>query len=110
MRNSQANSILEQANKTVGNILSSFQINNSILDLNDPWSGILSSFIFAIQSMFYTTMQAILMNLVFGCDDIMNIMFDANWHLIKTQKQVQINKNSSKEYSKHVPHGYTNNN
>ena len=47
-RNSQANSMLERAHQTISNILRTFQVNNSQLELEDPWKGILSAAIFAM--------------------------------------------------------------
>ena len=97
MLNPQANSILERAHQTIGNILRTFQVNNHELEQNDPWSGILSAVIFAMRSTVHTTMQATPMQLVFGRDAIMNLTFDANWQLIKQQKQNLIHKNNANE-------------
>ena len=72
--------------------------------MDDPWSGILSMVIFAMQSTVHTTTQATPMWSVFGHDAIMNLTFNANWHLIKMQKQEAINKNNSKENSKGIQH------
>ena len=44
------------------------------------------------------------MQLVFGRDSIMNLTFDANWHLIKMRKQEAINKINAKENSKCIQH------
>ena len=57
-RNPQANSILERAHQTISNILRTFQVNNSELDLDNPWNRILSAVIFAMQSTVHTTTQA----------------------------------------------------
>ena len=83
-----------------------FQVNNSKLDSDDPWSGTLSEVIFAVQSTVHTTTQVTPMQLVFGCDAIINLKFDANWHLIKMQKQETINKNNAKENSKPIQYKY----
>ena len=85
-RNPQANSILEPAHQTISIILHTFQVNNSELDLDDPWSRILSVVSFAMRSTVQTTTQATPMQLVFGREAIMNLTFNANWHLIKMQK------------------------
>ena len=105
-RNPQANSILERYHKTIGNILRTFQVNNHKLEQDDPWSGILSVVIFAMQSTVFTTTQATLTELVSGRDTIMNLMFDANWHLIKQRKQNLINQSNAKENSKQIDHIY----
>ena len=103
-RNPQANSILERAHQTIGNILRTFQLNNH--ELNDAWDGILSAVIFAMRSTVHTTLQATPMQLVFGRDAIMNLTFNANWQLIKQRKQMLINQNNAKENSKRIPHQY----
>ena len=87
-----------------------FQVNNSELDVDDPWSGILSAIIFAMRSTAHTTTQATPMQIVFGRDAIMNLTFDANWQIIKIRKQVAINKNNTKANSKRVQHKYKVNN
>ena len=87
-----------------------FQVNNSELDLDDPWSGILSAVIFAMQSMVHTTTKATPMQLVFGHDAIMNLTFNANWYLIQIKKQEAINKKNAKENSKPIQHEYKVNN
>ena len=57
-RNPQANSILESAHQTISNILRTFLVKNSKLDLDDSWSRILSAVIFAMRSTVHTTTQA----------------------------------------------------
>ena len=87
-QNPQANSILERSLQTIGNILCTFQVNNHELEQDDPWSGILSAVIFAMRSTVHATKQAMPTQLVFGRDTIMNLTFDANWHLIEQRKQL----------------------
>ena len=105
-RNPQANAILERAHQTIGNIIRTFQINKSDLDLLDPWNGILSAVIFAMRSTVHTTLQSTPMQLVFGRDAILNISHEAKWQLIKTRKQEIINKNNTRENSKRIKHTY----
>ena len=73
--------------------------------MDDLWIRILPAVIFAMQSTVHTTTQATPMQLVFGCDVIMNLTFNANWHLIKMKKEA-ISKNNAKENSKRVQHEY----
>ena len=105
-RNPQANSILERAHQTIGKILRTFQVNNHELEQDDPWTGILSAVIFAMRSTVHTTTQATPMQLVFRRDTIMNLRFDANWHLIKQHKQNLINQSNAKENSQRINHTY----
>ena len=100
-RNPQANAILERAHQTIGNIIHIFQLDKVELEMDNPWEGILVAVIFALRSMVHTTLRDTPMQLVFGQDAILNILHEANWQLIKRLKQEQINKNSSKENSKH---------
>ena len=67
------------------------------LDNENPWEGILSSTIFAIQYKVHTTTQHTPSQLVFGKDAILNINQEANWQLIKQHRQVLISKGNQKE-------------
>ena len=55
-QNPQANARLECVHQTIGNILCTFQVNNTEINANDPWSRILSAVIFAMHSTVHTTM------------------------------------------------------
>ena len=105
-RNPQANLILKQTHQTISNILRMFQVKNSELELKDPWKGFLSEVIFSMQSIVHTTMQATPMQLVFGHDAIMNLTSNANWQLIRQQKQAAIHKNYASENKKRIKHKY----
>ena len=41
--NPQANAIIERVHQTIGNVLRTFDVNKTVLDSDDPWSGILSA-------------------------------------------------------------------
>ena len=105
--NPQANEILEWAHQTIRNIICSFQINKAELNMDNTWEGILLAVIFAMRSTVYTTLGATPMQLVFGRDSILNLLHEANWQLIKLQKQELINKNNKKENQKRVEYTYT---
>ena len=59
-----------------------------------------------MQPTVHTTAQATPMQLVFGCDVIMNITFDANWHLIEQHNQNTNNQRNAKENKKQIAHTY----
>ena len=65
-RKPQANPFLERAHQNIGNIIYSFQLDKAKLNMDDPWEGILSTVIFAMQSTVHTTLGATPMQLVFG--------------------------------------------
>ena len=106
MWNPQANSILEKAHQIIGNILRTFQVNNYELEQDDPWSGILFVVFFTMRSTVHTTTHATPMQLVFGRNAIMNLTFNANWHLFKQCKHNLINKSNAKENIKWIDHTY----
>ena len=82
-RNPQANAIIERIHQTIGNVIRTFQVQESTyLDEDDPWSGILAATMFAVRATYHTTLQATPTQLVFGRDAILNTQFEANWNLI----------------------------
>ena len=66
-------------------LIRSFELqDNPYLDLDDPWLGILAAFLFAMCSMYHTTLHAMPGQLVFGRDMILNTQYLADWTAIKT--------------------------
>ena len=106
VRNPQANSILERIHQTLGNILRTFELHKSEMNIGDPWDGVLAAAMFALRATYHTTLKATPSQLVFGRDAITNIMFEANWEEIKKQKQKRIHENNKKENSKRIEHEY----
>ena len=105
-RNPQANAIIERAHQTIGNVLRTFQVQNTILDKDDPWSGILAATMFAMRATVHTTLQATPSQLVFGRDSMLNITHDTNWKLIKERKQKLIRAGNVRENRTRIPHDY----
>ena len=106
VRNPQANSIVERVHQTLGNIIRTFKVQETDVDENDPWSGILAATMFAIRSTYHTTLQATPAQLVFGRDAILNVQYKANWTYIKERKQKLINENNRRENAKRQPYSY----
>jgi len=94
-RNPQANAIIERVHQTLGNIIRTFDYDD--LDMDDPWSGILSATMFAIRSTYHTTLQATPSQLVFGRDAILNTVFEADWNHIRQRRRKLILKNNANE-------------
>jgi hypothetical protein len=69
--------------------------------------GLLSAVAFAVRATVHTTLNATPSQLVFGCDAILNMDFEADWALIKIRKQKIIQLNNSRENAKCKPHLYT---
>ena len=106
VRNPQANAILERLHQTIGNMIRTFELENYVLDDDDPWKGILSAAAFAVRSTIHTTLQKTPGQLVFGRDMMLNVQHVADWEHIKQRKQNLINKNNARENSKRTPHTY----
>ena len=60
----------------------------------------------ALRATYHTTLQATPTQLVFGRDAMLNVKFEANWHLIKQRKQRRIHENNLRENNKRIPHQY----
>ena len=105
-RNPQANAIIERVHQTIGNVLRTFNVNETVLDTNDPWSGILSATAFGIRNTVHTTLASTPAQIVFGRDSILNITHEANWKLIRERKQKLIKYNNDKENRTRKVHNY----
>ena len=76
-RNPQYNAIIERIHQTIGNIIRTFDVSNIVN--NNPWSGILTTTMFAVRATYLTTLQESPMQIVFGRDAILNIKHVADW-------------------------------
>ena len=103
-RNPQSNAIIKRINQTIGNIIRTFDVSNIVN--NDPWSGILAATMFSIRTTYQTTLQASLMQLVFGRDSILNIKHVANWEHIRQRKKMLINHNNKRKNMLRNNHRY----
>ena len=83
-----------------------FKLETNYLDVDNPWKGILSATVFAIQSTFHLTLKKSPGQLVFGRDMVINILHFANWELICQNKQKKIDKNNKLENAKRIAHVY----
>ena len=106
VRNPQANAIIERVHQTIANIIRTFDLNNTEVEEENPWSGILAATMFAIRSTVHTTSQYTPMQLVFGRDSILNVAHTANWKLIQARKQRLIRQNNLRENRKRIPYQY----
>jgi hypothetical protein len=87
VRKAKANAIVERVHQVIGNIIRTFELERNYLDEDVPWKVILSVTVFAIRSIFPTSLQSIPGQLVFGRDMIFNIQHIAIWECIKKRKQ-----------------------
>jgi hypothetical protein len=85
--NPQGNSIIERIHQVMGNMLRAFELEKREPDPDDPWNELLQACAFGIRSTCHTTLQASPGQLVFGRDMIHDVRFQANWDIIKNNKQ-----------------------
>jgi len=105
-RNPQANSMVERAHQTLLQMIRVLDFQNSPIDVEDPFSGILTACAFAMRSTVHTTNRATPTQLVFGRDAITNTLFKADWQYIADRKRHRILQNNTKENAKRKEHVY----
>jgi hypothetical protein len=80
--------------QTLGNLIKSFQLQDKpYYDPDNPWGGILAAIAFALKSTYHTTLQAMLGQLMFGRDMVLNVQHLTDLTVIKACKQQIIHKN-----------------
>ena len=85
--------MIEHVHQMLGNSIWSFELqDNPYIDMDDPWLGILAAALFAMCSMYHTTLCVMPGQLVFGRDMILNMQYLADWTAIKACKQQLIHK------------------
>jgi hypothetical protein len=90
----------------MGNMLITFEIEDTELDPDDPWNGFQQACDFSTRSTFHTTQQASQGQLVFGRETINDIPFEANWDRIKSNKEKCIARSNKRENSNGIKHKY----
>ncbi len=101
VRNPQANAIIERIHQAIGNILRTFELQHA--NETEDIDGILAATMFAVRATYHTTLKATPAQLIFGRDAILNTKFEANWQMIRQQKQRRINKNNIAEMRNENP-------
>ena len=101
-RNSQVNSIIERIYQVIGNIIKKIEIHEREINKSDPWKGILIAIMYTIRTTYYTILQTIPIQLVFGRDTILNVEFYTDWIYIKNRKQKIIKNNNARENTKRI--------
>ena len=78
-----SNSLLEQIHQVLGNLVWTFNIQQTYIDEKVPWRGILAVAAFAIPSTTNRQKGYSLSQLIFGCDMILLIKHRVDWELIR---------------------------
>jgi hypothetical protein len=106
VKNPQANSILEHAHQTVGNMVRASNLMAQDLSTHFALSRLMHNVQWALNTTFHTTLKATPGQLVFQHDLILPTQFLANWSTIRQARQDQANKNNIQENNSHIPHEY----
>jgi hypothetical protein len=104
--NPQGVSIIERIHQAMGNMLRAIELEERVLDPEDPWNKLLQDSAFGIRSTFHTTLQATPGQLVFGRDMIHDVRFQADWDGIKNNKQKNIASSNKRENLNGIKHNY----
>ena len=97
--NPQTNTTIEIIYQVLGNIVRSYNLQETYVDNYDPCMDILAGEAFAVQSTYLWTKQKSQGQLVFGQDMILIIDHIANWRYTPQRKQAQIEKGVIRENS-----------
>ena len=84
------NANIERIYQVLGNLVRTYNLQESYVDDTDPFMGILNTAAFAVQSTYHRKKDKSLGQLVFGRDMILPINHVANWRYIRKHKQKQI--------------------
>jgi hypothetical protein len=98
--------MVERAHQTLHQMIRIHDFQNSNINVEDPFSGILTACAFAMRSTVHTTTRATPTQLVFSRDAITNTLFKADWQYIADRKRHRILQNNKKENAKRIEHVY----
>ena len=101
-----SNTVLEQIQQVLGNLVRNFDISQTYVDKNYPWTVILSAAAFPIRSTNSRLKGCSPLQLVFGHDMILPIKYEVDWELMHQRKQAQINNDDNRENRNRVDYGY----
>ena len=101
-----SNAVLERIHQVLGKLVRTFNIYQTQVDKNDPWTGILSATAFAICSTTNHKIVNSLGQLVFGRDMIIPIKHKVDWELIRLKNQTQINRDNIHKNRHRVDYDY----
>ena len=106
VENPQANSPVERVHQVIQCMLATKDLENMEYDFVDPWGEILSSFAWAIRSLYHSTLKATPGELVFGRDMLFNMQKVVDWKLIESNKEQQILRDNIRENMKRIDYDY----
>ena len=85
--NSLAKKTIERTYQVLGNLVSTYNLQETYVDDADPWMGILAAASFVVRNTYHRTKLQILGQNIFGKDSILSINHIENWKYMCQQKQ-----------------------
>ena len=104
--NPKADVIVEIINQLLGNLVRTYNLQETYVDDADPWMGILAAAAFAVHSNYHRIKFKSPGQLVFGRDMILPINHLADWRYIRQHKQTQIDNYVIWENTTRIDHDY----
>ena len=104
--NPQVNETMERIHQILGNLVRTYNLQETCVYDADPFMGILDTSAFAVQSTYHRAKDKSLGQSVFGRDMILTINHLADWRYIRQRKQTQINKDIAHENTPRIDHDY----
>ena len=98
------NEIVERLHQVLGNLVRTYNLQETYVDDADPWMGILVAAAFAVRSTYHKTKGKIPGKLVFGRDMILPMNNVADWRYIRQRKQTQIYNYVIREKTTRIDH------
>ena len=85
--NPQAKSTIERIHQVLGNLVHSYNLQETYVEYSDPWMVLLAAAAFAVRSTYHRTKGKVLVQLIFGKDMIQPINHIENWRYIRQRTQ-----------------------
>ena len=101
-----SNAVLERIHQVLGNLVQTFNIQQTYVEKYDPWLSILAAAAFVILWRNNRKRGYITGQLIFGRDMIILIKHRVNWELIRQQKQAQSNRENTRKNKQRVEYDY----
>ena len=100
------NAILDRTHQVLWNLVCNFNITQTYVDEDVPWSFMLSTASFVIRSTTNRKKVNSPGQLLFGRDMILLINYKVDWELIRQKKYTQIDKDNIRKNINRVDHDY----
>ena len=101
-----SNEILERIHQILENLVRNFNLQQTYIDKDDQWTGVLAAAAFEILSTTSSQKCYSPGQLIFFRDKIHPIKHRVNWEFIRQQKQTQINKDKTHDNKYRVDYDY----